>query len=329
MAPSDSTQPASSTTEGPVPLTESRSSAAVFEASAELLHIQNRVLERVARGAPLNETFDLYLRAIETQSPGMLCSILLLDEDGVHVRHAAAPSLPDAYVRAIDGSPIGPNAGSCGTAAYRREPVIVADIDTDPLWADYRDQALQHGLRACWSTPIFDDTRRVLGTFALYFRMPGRPNPRHRQLIGVTTHTAALAIVADRERRNTARRLEQLEAAQRVAQLGSYEWDVDSNRVRRSKELCRIFGVAEESFEPTMDAHFERVHPDDRTRVKEVIEGSARDRTAFDFEERIVRPDGAVRRLRTRGEWITDSDRGSARLIATCQDITERRALMA
>jgi GAF domain-containing protein len=199
MSRSDSTERAASITEVP-PLTESRSAAAVFQASAELLRSQNRVLDLVARGAPLNETLDLYLRDIEVQSPGMLSSILLLDEDGVHVRHLAAPSLPEAYIRAIDGLAIGPQAGSCGTAAYRGEPVIVDDIATDPLWEPYRDAALPHGLRACWSTPILDAQRRVLGTFALYFRTPGRPSPRHRHLIEVTTHAASIAISTHRER---------------------------------------------------------------------------------------------------------------------------------
>jgi PAS domain S-box-containing protein len=325
MPPTDPTERARSATESPAPLTESRTAAAVFDASAELLLSQNRVLERVVRGASLNETFDLYLRSIEAQSPGMLSSILLLDEDGVHVRHVAAPSLPESYIRAIDGQPIGPNAGSCGTAAYRGEAVVVEDIATDPLWAEYRDGALSHGLRACWSTPILDAQQRVLGTFALYFRAPGRPSPRHRHLIGVTTHTAAIAIVAHRERQQMARRLAQLEEAQLVAQLGSYDWDVRSNTVQRSKELCRIFGLTPDEFAPTMEAYFERVHSADRATTKDIIERSARDRTPFDFEERIVRPDGAVRRLHSQGTWMTDAGGESARLVGVCHDITERR----
>jgi PAS domain S-box-containing protein len=324
MPPTDPTEQARSAADRPAPLTESRTAAAVFDAAAEVLHSQNRVLELVVRGAPLNETLDLYLRSIELQSPGMLSSILLLDEDGVHVRHAAAPSLPDSYVRAIDGQPIGPNAGSCGTAAHRREAVIVEDIATDPLWTAYRDGALTHGLRACWSTPIFDSQQRVLGTFALYFRTPGRPSPRHRHLIGVTTHTAALAIVAHRDRQEAARRLGQFEEAQRLAELGSYDWDVRSGRVRRSKELCRIFGMSPDEFRPTMEAYFERVHPDDRATTTITIERSEQERKPFDFEERIVRPDGEVRHLRSQGNWITDPGGESERLVGVSQDITER-----
>ena len=163
-----------------------------------LLNGQKQVLELMAAGTPLAESLTALLRLLEAQSPEMHCSILLLDADGVHVRHGAAPSLPDEFNRAIDGLPIGPCAGSCGTAAFRREAVVVEDIATDPLWADYRDSALAHGLRACWSTPIFDAERRVLGTFAIYYRQPGRPGAEHLRLIEVATHIAAIAIVKAR-----------------------------------------------------------------------------------------------------------------------------------
>jgi len=155
---------------------------------------QRQVLEMIAAGRPMAQTLDALLRMIESQTGDVLCSILLLDADGVHVRHAAAPSLPEPYVQAINGQAIGPAAGSCGTAAYRRTPVFVTDIATDPLWADYRGLAEAHGLRACWSTPIFDAQKNVLGTFAIYKREPGLPNERHRQLIAMATHTAAICI---------------------------------------------------------------------------------------------------------------------------------------
>ena len=134
------------------------------------------------------------MRNIEALLPDMRCSILLLDADGVHLRHGAAPNLPDAYNRAIDGVEIGPQAGSCGTAAYRNQAVIVTDIATDPLWADYRALALPHGLRACWSTPIRSAHGLVLGTFALYYREPCAPGPADLELIERVTHLSAIAI---------------------------------------------------------------------------------------------------------------------------------------
>jgi len=106
---------------------------------------QNLILEKIAAGAELTDVLTSLVQLIELQTGGMLCSILLLDEDGVHLRHGAAPSLPESYVRAIDGSMIGPHAGSCGTAVYFGKPVVVTDILTDPLWDDYRELAVKHG----------------------------------------------------------------------------------------------------------------------------------------------------------------------------------------
>lgn len=175
-----------------------------------LLLGQNRVLELIAQRAPLRESLEAAVHMVEARSPGMLASILLLDDDGIHVRHGAAPSLPEAFVRAVDGSPIGPRAGSCGTAIHRGEPVIVADIETDPLWDDYRQLAAPHGLRACWSTPIVDAKGRVLGSFAMYFRQPGRPDARLVRLVEVATHTAVIAIMAEQTRGQIRAQLEEL-----------------------------------------------------------------------------------------------------------------------
>ncbi|HET9015565.1 MAG TPA: ATP-binding protein [Thermomicrobiaceae bacterium] len=159
-----------------------------------LLTGQRVVLELIARGAPLTEALEALTRVIEAESSDMLCSVLLLDDDGVHLRHGAAPRLPDAYSRAIDGVAIGPSVGSCGTAAWRGEPVVVRDIATDPLWSDFRDLALAHDLRACWSTPIRGYQRDVLGTIAVYYRTPRLPEPRERRLVDTLSYLAGIAI---------------------------------------------------------------------------------------------------------------------------------------
>jgi PAS domain S-box-containing protein len=164
-----------------------------------LLEGQRNVLEMIALGASLEETLVALVRLIEAQSTEMLGSILVIEPDGIHVRHGAAPSLPASFIQAIDGSAIGERAGSCGTAAYRGELVITEDIATDPLWEGYRHLALPYGLRACWSTPIFDGQRRVIGTFALYVRRPARPTEPDLQLMQIATHTASIAICRKRE----------------------------------------------------------------------------------------------------------------------------------
>jgi len=155
---------------------------------------QSRILQKLAANAPLSEILERLVLLIEAQAPGMLCSVLLLTEDGDHVRHGAAPSLPAAYVEAIDGSQIGPKHGSCGTAIYRGEPVVVTDIASDPLWEDYKDLAMNNGLRACWSTPILSGRGKVLGSFAMYYREPRTPTGDEAGLTEVATRIAGLAI---------------------------------------------------------------------------------------------------------------------------------------
>ena len=168
----------------------------VTEASRarRLKDAEYHVLETIASGGELRGTLEALVLAIEEHSPPTLGSILLLDHDGLPVRHGAAPHLPAAYIQGIDGAPIGPSAGSCGTAAWRRTPVYVEDIETDPLWDDYRELARAHGLRACWSTPILANDGRVLGTFALYDRVPRAPTAEDIALIDRATHLAGIAI---------------------------------------------------------------------------------------------------------------------------------------
>jgi len=134
------------------------------------------------------------MHGLETELPGAICSVLLLDSDGIHLRFGAAPSLPDDYNRAVDGIAIGTAVGSCGTAAYERREVIASDIANDPLWADYRDFALGHGLRACWSTPIHCSQEKILGTLAIYHREPHYPTAAELEVIGRAVHVISIAI---------------------------------------------------------------------------------------------------------------------------------------
>jgi len=183
-----------------------------------LLAGENSILEMVAQGDSLAQMLDALCRLVEDQAPGVLASVLLLERN--LLRHGGAPSLPKPYTDAIDGAAIGPSAGSCGTAAYRGAQVIVADIETDPLWANYRDLALPHSLRACWSTPIFSSQRKVIGTFAMYYREPRSPSPRDQDIIGQITQLAGVAI--ERKLTQEALRATETELAHmaRVATLG-------------------------------------------------------------------------------------------------------------
>ena len=171
---------------------------------ASIDHLQRDVLEAVALGRPLAAVMDLLCRGVETLAPEVICSVLSVDEDG-RVHPLAAPSLPASFSGALEGFSIGPRAGSCGTAAWRRQPVEVTDIANDPLWADFRELALPHGLAACWSTPILLGTDQVVATFALYYREPRGAAPFHRRMVQACAQLCQIAFMHDRHQREIER----------------------------------------------------------------------------------------------------------------------------
>jgi len=161
--------------------------------SLVLLRRQTSVLELIAAGTPLAEVLTCVVVALEELIEGSRCSILLFDPTTATLHHGAAPSLPPAYSARIDGLPVGPQAGSCGAAAYLGRPVIAADIRIDVRWRQFRDIATPHGMRSCWSSPIQGRTG-IVGTFAVYHDHPHRPPLRERRLVERFTHLASVAI---------------------------------------------------------------------------------------------------------------------------------------
>ncbi|GAB1331834.1 SpoIIE family protein phosphatase [Streptomyces sennicomposti] len=182
---------------------------------AQRLALEHRVLlEQIARQAPLPEVLEGMARAIEELAPErVLVSVLLADADGRRLRHGAAPSLPDFYNKAIDGISTGEGVGSCGTAAHRRQMVIVTDIATDPFWDDFRDLADKAGVASCWSTPILARDGALLGTFAMYHRVPRAPQQADLAVARIFADTAALAI----ERHQAEQAREEAEAKEKTA----------------------------------------------------------------------------------------------------------------
>jgi len=177
-----------------------------------LLAAEKRILEMIATGVPLKEILSALCLFIEEQRSGTLGSVLLLNPDGVHLDSVAGPSLPKEWTQQMETLPIGPCAGSCGTAAYRGSQVIVSDIATDPLWnvPEHRAAALKHGLRASWSNPVLSSKGKVLGTFCMYYREPRIPTSQDFELIELATHLVRVAIERDRAQ-------EALRASEQVA----------------------------------------------------------------------------------------------------------------
>jgi len=185
-----------------------------------LLGGEKRLLERIAKGDSRELILEGACLLVEELATGSLCSILLFDPSANCLRHGAAPSLPKTYTEAIDGAVIGPCVGSCGTAAYRAETVIVSDIATDPLWEDFRELASAHGLRACWSTPILSSAGKVLGTFATYYREPHIPSSQEHNVIERITHLASIAIERDQGEAVLRQALADLAHVNRVTTMG-------------------------------------------------------------------------------------------------------------
>ncbi|WP_414513995.1 ATP-binding protein [Nostoc sp. PCC 9305] len=161
--------------------------------SEALMYTQSQILEQVTFGVNLYEIFNNLCILLEQELPGAYCSILVVDRENHRLRGGAAPTLPQEYVKGVDGLMIGECCGSCGTAAYRGDSVFATDIANDVLWADFRDFALSYNIRACWSSPFTSQTGEVLGTFAISHKFPCHPTPHHLEILKTATHIASIA----------------------------------------------------------------------------------------------------------------------------------------
>lgn len=301
--------------------------------AAALAAAQSDILARVVRNEPMATTLDAIIQTVERLSTsGVLGSVLLLSEDGRTLRHGAAPNLPTAYNEAIDGIAVGPSVGSCGSAIHCGKPVHVSDIASDPLWTDFRDLALAHGLRACWSTPIRSASGAVLGTFAMYHREPREPVPSDLEIVDFVVQTAGLVIERARAEL-TARDIEiakqkrerELHFALKAGRFGAWHLDLASGELT-SSETCRT------NFGRDPDAEFsyaelrEAVHPDDKVRMQAAVEHSVATGGDYDIEYRAVTPAGDVRWVQIRAQPSYAEDGSPVSMTGVSLDITERRA---
>jgi PAS domain S-box-containing protein len=263
---------------------------------------------------------------IEGVTTGAMASILLLDRDGVHLRHGAAPRLPERFVHNIDGAAIGPMEGSCGAAAFLREQVIVEDIASHPNWRFYKQLALPLGLRACWSTPIFSTKHDVLGTFAIYYHEPRRPSVEELDAVAIATHLASLAIErsrADEDLRESERRYRQLYAS--VDDI-VYEIGVDREGEFRFSSVnpafTRVTGISAEF--ATGKRVREIVPPESIDRVLSYYRQAIAEHRTVSWEETSTYPTG-VKHGDVSVTPIFDAQGHWHSLVGTVHDTTERR----
>ena len=283
---------------------------------------QKQILEMIANGDPLRAILVALLRVAEAQCEGMLCSISLLDPDGLHLRDAASPSLPASYTNTLDGARIGPAAGSCGTAVFRKEPVYVEDIGTDPLWQDYKEVALAHGLKACWSNPIFGDGHEVWGSFAAYFRHPCKPEAEHLRLIDLTTHTAAIAI--NRHRVESALQASEEQSRAVVESAPDAIFIQTHGRFAYLNPMAvQLFG-AENEQQMIGRSVLDQFHPDCRQKVLERIRQLNEERRPVPvLAEKILRCDGTSLEVEVSAvPFVFGSDKGA---LVFARDNSERK----
>ncbi|RYF44231.1 MAG: PAS domain S-box protein [Comamonadaceae bacterium] len=289
----------------------------------DFVHDQEQVLELIAGGVPLGRSLEAIIALIEGRSPGSLCSLLL--REGGYLRHGAAPSLPDAYNRQIDGLKIGDGAGACGTSAFLKKPVVVVDAATDPLMRDYLDLLREFGLQACWSTPVLSGGGEVLATFAIYHREPYQPQPQDEGLVETAVRLARIAI----ERMRAEEALLGSEA--RFRELAENVHDVFYNRDVFSGRILYIspayetlWGQSLTSLYQNADSYLEAIHPEDRPRV---AAAKARHLTGVtsELEYRLLGPDGQLRWIRDHAYPVSNAAGVVERVVGTARDITDRK----
>ena len=288
-------------------------------------------LKMILTDAPLNDVLHSVALLIEAHSEGMLCTIYLLDEDGLRLRFAAGPKLPDAYRVATDGVYIGPEVGSCGAAAYLRKPVYVADVLTHPHFANFRDLLVQAGLRAVWSSPIISNDGKVLGTFGMYNREVRLPSPAEMQLIDYAGRIAGIAIERDRSKSALTLAFEKIKKSetelreivdvipQTIIVLNPDGKAIYANRVALEYTGLSLDVVRADDFRARV------FHPDDVQRLREERHKALSGAVPFENEQRALGKDGKYRWFLIQYNPLLDEGGKVIRWYATGTDIDDRK----
>jgi len=288
----------------------------------DLEHLEKEVLELNSRtDTDIDTVLSYYVLGIEKLFPGMKCSILSVN--GTMLNDWISPSLPEAYSKHIHNIEIGPYAGSCGAAAYLKRPVFINDIEHDEIWATYKEPALDHNLRASWSFPI-THKGDVVAVFGIYYGKVMTPDESQIAILERSANILKIIL----ENRSYAAMMRDantlISQGQALANFGTWQWDIVTNKVSWSDVLYNIYGLDQKSFSATFEGYMERIHPDDKIRVAATIRNMLATGGDAVFEERIVRPDGEVRHLRSWAKIIENNGR-KEKMIGACLDITDAK----
>lgn len=294
----------------------------------DLLDRQTTVLELIAGGASPPEVLTAVTVALEELIPGSRCSVLVLDDTG-RLRHGAAPSLPAVYSAAVDGMQVGDHAGSCGTAAFLDVEVVAEDIADDERWTGFRELALPHGMRSCWSSPIRGShpggPAGVLGTFAVYHDRPHRPTPRERRLVERFTHLSSVAIEHARLYGALAESEERFRRAFEDNAVGMALTGLDGRFGKVNRALREMLGRTEIDL---LRADLASVlHPDAEAAATEAVRDcldGAHD--SVQFETTLLRTDGEPVRAAVTASVVRGADGVPVYLSVNVLDVTARRA---
>jgi len=295
-----------------------------------LLALEKKVLEiNSDKKSSLKITIDYFLEGVENIFPGMLCSVLTVDDDKVTLRHLSAPSLPVEYSSIIDGGKIGPTAGSCGTAVYTKKRVLVSNIAKDPLWKNYREIAERFKLHACWSLPIINAQREVLATFAIYYNYPKSPSDVELNLLERAVEL--IKIIIENKRAEEKIRLvnERFLLATKATNDAIWDWDIKSDISIWSEGFYTMFGIKLEKRAKDKNLWSVRVHEDDKQRVIKGLEKfiEKKEKGVWRDEYRFRKANGKFALIADRGYLICDNEGNVVRMVGSMQDITEKKEM--
>ena len=291
----------------------------------ELDYLEKYVLKMNAQKSTETEVvLKEYVKGLEKLFPNMHCSIMRVRDNKIY--NWASVSLPESYISSINGIEIGPNAGSCGTAAYLKEKVIISDIEADPRCKDYKYLVEPYQFYSCWSYPVLDAEGEAIAVLGIYYNFIKTPDVNEGEVLerAVSILTVILEGRLNMERIYESNLL--IAQAQELANFGNWQWDIMKNEVTWSDTLYKIYGLDKLNFAATFEGYLSLLHPDDKERVVNIIQNVLKTHKDILFEEKIIRSDGEERTLKSWGRVILNEEGMAIKMIGACLDITIAKA---